>query len=123
MDLVNYWKKVVLENYANFSGRARRAEYWWFTLANYIILFAFVFIVGRASWALALVTVWLYGLAVVIPSLAVAVRRMHDLGKSGWFLLVGIVPFIGPIVLLVWSFTDSQRGSNQYGVSVKYPNG
>lgn len=59
----------------------------------------------------------------LVPSIAVSVRRLHDVGKSGWFLLLALIPIVGAIILIVWAATDSQRGSNQYGVSVKYPNG
>lgn len=123
MDLVNYWKKVVLENYANFSGRARRAEYWWFVLANIVVYIVLSVIIGGVSDALGGLLSLLYYLAVLIPSIAVGIRRLHDLGKSGWYLLIALIPVVGAIVLLVWAATDSQRGSNQYGVSEKYPNG
>jgi uncharacterized membrane protein YhaH (DUF805 family) len=117
--MLGYWKRVVLENYANFSGRARRAEYWWFGLANAII-YVVLFVLSIAAKAL-IVLVVLYGLAMIIPGLAVAVRRMHDIGKSGAWLFISLVPFVGGIILLVLTLTDSQQGSNQYGPSEKYP--
>lgn len=123
MDLVNYWKQVVLENYANFSGRARRAEYWWFALANLVVYVALSLIIGGVSEGLGSLLSLVYYLGVLVPSIAVSVRRLHDVGKSGWFLLLALIPIVGAIVLIVWAATDSQRGSNQYGVSVKYPNG
>lgn len=121
MALVEYWKKVVLENYANFSGRARRAEYWWFVLANVIVL-AVLGILG-ARWTLFTVLYGLYALAVLIPSIAVAVRRLHDVDKTGWFILIGLIPIIGTIILLILYVTDSKPGTNEWGRSEKYPNG
>lgn len=119
MPLVSYWKKVVLKNYANFSGRARRAELWWFVLAN-LILFV-VLAILRSLSDLFNVVYLLFALAMVIPSIALATRRLHDIGKSGWLLLLAFVPIIGNIVLLVFYLTDSNRGSNKYGISEKYP--
>lgn len=119
MPLVEYWKKAVLGNYANFSGRARRAEYWWFALANAIVVSVLTGL-AAASKAFIVLSV-LYGVALIVPSLAVAVRRLHDTGKSGWMLLIGFIPVVGAIVLLVFYFTDSTRGTNQYGDSERYP--
>ena len=114
-----YFKSVLTEKYADFTGRARRAEYWWFVLLNfgvYVGLSILTRVLGSLGFAIYLV----YALAVIIPSLAVAVRRLHDTGKSGWFLLIGLIPLIGPIILLVFFFTDSDAGTNQYGPSPKY---
>ncbi len=119
--LVGYWKRVVLENYVQFSGRARRAEYWWFTLANVIVLVALMVLSSITSAFMVLY--YLYVLAILVPSLGVSVRRLHDTGKSGWFLLIALIPFIGGIVLLVFMCIDGQRGTNQYGPSEKYPMG
>jgi uncharacterized membrane protein YhaH (DUF805 family) len=117
--LVGYWKKVVLENYANFEGRARRAEYWWFTLAT-ILLFVALFIVSVIIKPLIFLVIigWI---GLIVPAIAVAVRRLHDQDKSGWFYLLGFVPFVGGIILLVFMCIDSTRGTNQYGTSEKYP--
>ena len=108
----------VLKNYANFSGRARRREFWMFYLANVIIgivlgVLAVIPIIGNL-----LSTV--YGLAVLIPSLAVAIRRLHDIGKSGWWCLFGLIPLVGGILLLIWACTDSKAEPNQWGASPKY---
>jgi uncharacterized membrane protein YhaH (DUF805 family) len=118
--LVGYWKRVVLERYAQFQGRARRAEFWWFVLANIIIsvvLFALTAIAG--VFVVLYVIFWL---GMIVPSLAVGVRRLHDTGKSGWFLLLDLIPLVGPIILLVFFATDGTPGTNQYGMSEKYPN-
>ena len=119
MPLVDYYKKVVLENYANFSGRARRAEFWWFVLANLIIYVILGILMGVSDIFFVLYVV--YGLAVLVPSIAVAVRRLHDTGKSGWFILIGLIPLVGFIILLVFYLQDSQQGSNEHGPSEKYP--
>ncbi|MCC8182962.1 MAG: DUF805 domain-containing protein [Clostridiales bacterium] len=99
--------------YATFSGRARRSEYWYFTLFNYLAT-AVLYVVGLALPILS----WLpfvYFVATVVPGLAVSWRRLHDIGKSGGYYFVGLIPLIGEIILLVWFFTDSQPGSNKYG--------
>ncbi len=106
----------VLKKYAVFTGRARRAEYWYFILFNIIasVLLTFLDEVLGSGW---LSTI--YGLAVLVPSLAVGVRRMHDIGKSGWWLFINIIPFVGWIWFIVLVVTDSQTGDNQYGPNPK----
>jgi uncharacterized membrane protein YhaH (DUF805 family) len=116
--LISYWKRVVLEKYADFTGRARRAEYWWFTLANIIVFFVLVVLVTFADifWVLYVI----YALALIVPSIAVTIRRLHDTDKSGWWILIGLVPFVGGIILLVFMCIDSTPGTNQWGPSEKY---
>lgn len=128
-NLFDWWKKVVFKNYANFSGRARRAEYWNFVLVNIIIyiplyLFGMVGMFNRSASVLSLITlsmVGLFALAMFIPSLAVLVRRLHDTGKSGWYFLLYFIPIIGVILMLVWLFTDDDRFVNSYGEDPKNP--
>lgn len=122
---MNYYTDV-LKKYATFSGRARRKEYWMFVLWNFIIglvlnVLSSVFVkAGIAPLTLLLygVTI-LYYLAVVIPSLAVLVRRLHDTGRSGWWVLIGLVPIIGGIVLIIFAVMDGQPGDNAYGSNPK----
>ena len=116
--LISDWKRVVLERYAEFSGRSRRAEFWWYFLANFIISVVLNILIGISSifWVLYVI----YGLAVLIPGLAVAVRRLHDTDKSGWWILIGLIPIVGIIVLIVFWATDGMPGPNQYGASEKY---
>ena len=116
--LISYWKRVVLEKYADFTGRARRSEYWWFTLANIIAVFVLAILIAVADifWVLYVI----YGLALIIPSIAVTIRRLHDTDKSGWWILIALVPFVGGIVLLVFMCIDSTPGTNQWGPSEKY---
>lgn len=119
------WYLKVLNQYADFSGRARRKEYWMFFLFNIIfatcaaildnvlgltfkqqgVPYGFIYLV--------------YGLFVFIPGLAVLVRRLHDSGKSGWWVLISIIPIIGTIWILVLLLTDSTPGSNEYGPNPK----
>lgn len=119
MDLVKYWKIVVLERYAKFDGRARRAEFWWFALAN-VLISVVLSVLGGASDLFSVLSV-LYSLAVLIPGIALSVRRLHDIDKSGWFLLLVLIPIIGSIILIVWAATDGTKGPNTYGASEKYP--
>src|SRR5215217_5101513 len=109
--------RSVLTQYATFSGRARRSEYWWFFLAYFIASVVASIIDGILG-----VTVLgvILALGLLIPSLAVGVRRLHDIGKSGWWLLIGLIPLVGAIVLLVFACQDSQPGTNQWGPSPKY---
>lgn len=127
-NMIDWWKKVVLNNYANFNGRARRSEYWYFTLANLLLLIPFYIlgIVGAASSnaGLSVLGMAVYGLVALgtlVPSLAVAVRRLHDLGKSGWNYLFVLIPLVGPIILLVWFCTEGNRFVNNYGDDPKNP--
>lgn len=119
--------KKVLSNYVNFNGRATRSEYWFFVLAMFII-YSLIFIidtiaiVGKNQF-LALVSVFLnlLSLGLLLPSLAVAVRRLHDIGKSGWYIFMYLIPLVGPFIVLYYYICDSQRGRNQWGQSEKYP--
>ncbi|HEY6951575.1 MAG TPA: DUF805 domain-containing protein, partial [Bacteroidota bacterium] len=114
---MEWYLKVVKENYANFKGRARRKEYWMFFLLNLIVVMALAvvdFVIGSFP-----VIYMLYLLAVLVPSIAVFVRRMHDVGKSGWWWLIGLIPVIGSIWLLVLLCTDGDAGQNAYGPSPK----
>jgi uncharacterized membrane protein YhaH (DUF805 family) len=111
------WYLKVLKNYVGFSGRARRKEYWMFALFNIIIGFVIGFIEGLLNLVGVLST--LYSLAIFLPSLAVGVRRLHDTGRSGWWLLISLIPLIGIIILLVFFCEDSKENENQYGPNPK----
>ncbi|MBY8872021.1 DUF805 domain-containing protein [Micromonospora sp. PLK6-60] len=117
--------KSVLSQYAGFRGRARRSEYWWFFLFTLIL----GIVAGILDSALGTdfgsepgstgVIGLIVGLALLLPTLAVAVRRLHDTDRSGWWLLIGFVPLVGGIVLLVFFAIDGTRGSNRYGADPK----
>ncbi|MCU1593688.1 MAG: hypothetical protein JWO12_1080 [Frankiales bacterium] len=116
--------KTVLGKYADFSGRARRSEYWYWTLAVGLAIIGLEIValvlaaVARPLGILVLVAVVIVGLGAIVPGLAVGCRRLHDTGKSGWLLLLGIIPF-GGIVVLVFMVMDSTPGDNQYGPNPK----
>ena len=117
------WYLHVLKKYAVFKGRARRQEYWYFLLFNILISFALSMVdamigsPGAAEGGGLLGTV--YSLAVLIPSIAVGVRRLHDIGKPGWWMLIGLIPLIGLLVLIYFFVQDSHPGSNEYGPNPK----
>ena len=117
------WYLAVLKNYAGFSGRARRKEYWMFALFNIIFFIVAMILDNVLGTAIEGVGYglfyFLYTLAVLIPGLAVSVRRLHDVGKSGWMILIVLIPIIGWIWLLVLMVTDSNPGENQYGPNPK----
>ncbi len=119
---MNWWL-TAMKKYVDFSGRARRTEYWLFALFNTI--FAIVAIVldnvlGTASEELGYGLFYiLFSLAVFLPSWAVLVRRLHDVGKSGWWMFISLIPFIGIFWLFALTVTDSQPGYNQYGENPK----
>src|SRR4051812_13975540 len=106
------WYLKVLKNYVGFQGRARRKEYWMFTLFSIIVSVILSIVENMIGLPAVLTT--LYSLAVLLPSLAVSVRRLHDTGRSGWWLLIALIPFIGAIVLLVFVCEDSKE-NNRYG--------
>lgn len=112
------WYLEVLKKYAVFSGRARRMEYWMFTLVNIIISVA-VMILDYVILDTKGILYIIYCFAVFIPSLAVLVRRLHDTSRSGWWFFISLVPFIGSIWLLVLTCLDSTPGSNEYGPNPK----
>lgn len=112
------WYLTVLKKYAVFSGRARRKEYWMFFLFNFIFSFILTFVDVFLDTVLFGA---IYGLAVLIPSLTVTVRRLHDIGRTGWWALIGLIPLIGFIVLFIFVTTDGNEGSNEYGSNPKEP--
>jgi uncharacterized membrane protein YhaH (DUF805 family) len=118
------WYLKVLKQYTDFKGRARRKKYWMFTLFNFIFLIVAVILdnVLRLTISPEIpyeVFYILYTLAVLIPCLAVCVRHLHDVGKSGWWYFIVLVPLVGAILLLVWMCTDGQTGENKWGANPK----
>jgi uncharacterized membrane protein YhaH (DUF805 family) len=111
------WYLQVLRKYAEFNGRARRTEYWMFALFSLIASAVLGFVETTAGIEPALSGI--YGLAVLIPTLAVSVRRLHDTDRSGWWLLLGLVPVIGIIVLIVFAVLEGQPGPNRFGPNPK----
>jgi len=122
---MNYYLQV-LQNYATFSGRARRSEYWYFVLFNFIFSVLAVMIgiaVGASIGAAGFVAIYLiyliYQIAILIPSLAVIVRRLHDVGKSGWYFFISFIPLVGIVWLIVLLVTEGEPYDNQYGANPK----
>jgi len=117
------WYIEVLKKYTEFSGRARRKEYWYFALIN-IIVTIILTMVDSAMGTLNELTGYgvlntVYSLAVLLPAIGVGIRRLHDIGKSGWWLLIGFIPLVGAIVLIIFFVKDSQPGENLYGPNPK----
>lgn len=117
------WYLHVLKNYATFSGRARRKEYWMFFLFNVLISLGLgVLDVVAGTYSVEYETGFfsaLYSLLVLIPSIAVSVRRLHDTNRSGWWIVISLIPIIGVLVLFVFTCLDSQPGTNRFGANPK----
>ena len=121
------WFLTALKKYAVFSGRSRRSEYWFFALFYFLIGVGLAIVDTVAGTMDAATGIGLLGglfaVAMIIPSLAVGVRRLHDIGRSGWWLLIGLIPLIGVIILIVWACRDGQPGTNAYGPNPKEATG
>ncbi|HSV53583.1 MAG TPA: DUF805 domain-containing protein [Burkholderiaceae bacterium] len=100
---------VCLRKYIDFSGRAARSEFWWFFLFQ-VVVFVVTGMISQMLYGLA-------ALGLLLPSLGVGVRRLHDLGKSGWWLLVGFVPVLGALLLLYWCVQPGEAGDNAFGAA------
>ena len=116
--MVEYFK-LALSKYAQFTGRSRRSEFWYFALVNMIISYGLQGLTFVTEIGIFGILAGLVSLALFIPGLAVAVRRMHDTGRSGWWILIAIIPVVGWILYIVWAATDSQPGVNEYGPNPK----
>ena len=111
------WFVKCLKNYATFTGRARRKEYWYFVLVQFIILIVAQII--DAILGTEFVFYAIVALALFIPSFAAAVRRLHDTGRSGWWSLIALIPLIGAILLIIWLASDTKQENNQWGQPAK----
>ena len=121
------WYLEALKKYAVFSGRSRRMEYWYFVLFNIIVAVVLSLIDRLTGTFSAASNIGLlsgiYALAVLIPTLAVTVRRLHDIDRTGWWILINLIPLIGTIVLLVFELTPGTPGSNRFGPDPKQATG
>ncbi|WP_421269923.1 DUF805 domain-containing protein [Aeromonas veronii] len=108
------WYISVLKQYAAFSGRARRTEYWMFVLCNVIVMLLLGMVDKLIGGDNELISS-IYSLAVLLPSLAVAARRLHDTDRSAWWLLLGLIPIIGTLVLIYFMVCNGQQGPNRFG--------
>ncbi|HDT0722065.1 TPA: DUF805 domain-containing protein [Proteus mirabilis] len=126
---MNWYLEVIKNNYANFSGRARRKEYWMFIVVNTIILAILYGIMfssidsytGEMSGTgfVALIIIGIYSLATIIPNIAVTVRRFHDQDRSGWMILLSFIPFAGGLILFIFMCLEGTRGENRFGLDPK----
>ncbi len=105
---------AIQQNYCNFSGRASRSEFWWFQLFGFILGIVIGIVFCWSQTTLNIVTC-IVNLALLLPSLGLVVRRLHDIGKSGWWIFIALIPIVGWILLIVWYCKDSQMETNQYG--------
>lgn len=117
------WFLIALKKYVDFSGRARRREYWYFFLFYLLFYLAAAFLDGMlgafdSGDGIALLTT-AFALGMLLPSITVGVRRLHDTGRSGWWLLIALVPVLGALVLLFFSVQDSEPGDNRFGPNPK----
>jgi uncharacterized membrane protein YhaH (DUF805 family) len=116
---MEFYLNALKNKYMDFSGRARRQEYWMYALWNTILFLIVEIVASFLPQTAGTVLIVLYFLAVLSPSLAVLVRRLHDTNKSAWWLLIGLIPFAGAIVLIVFAILNGQPGTNQYGPNPK----
>lgn len=112
--------RAIKDNYCNFNGRASRSEFWWFEL--FVVILGFIITMANsflfiATHSTVIGMVLLYGvnLALLLPSIGLNVRRLHDIGKSGWYIFLSFIPLVGAIILIVWYCKDSQPMPNEYG--------
>ncbi len=115
-EIIQNFKDILTKKYFLFDGRASRKEFWYYVLVNAVIIAILQYGVGLASEKAALVLVGIYSLAVLLPGLGVTVRRLHDIGKSGWAIFISIIPLVGALILLYWEAKAGDTQDNKYGV-------
>lgn len=109
-DIIAIVKSVITKNYINFQGRATRAEFWWFFLFNFLVSLI-LSLFGKAGTTLQ----GIWSLAILLPQLGLSARRLHDIGKSGWLLLLGLIPIVGWVILIIWWAKEGDPNENEYG--------
>ena len=114
MDFKTAIKTCVMQKYATFSGRAARSEYWYFALATFLLSVA-IQLLALATPTVAMVIFTILILGILLPGLGVAIRRLHDIDRSGWWYLIVLVPFVGVILLIYWFVKKGTSGPNRYG--------
>jgi len=119
-DLGAWYIGIAVKKFADFNGRARRKEFWYFFLANIVINVALWILsaVPILGWLFRIIA-WLFSLAIIIPNLAIGVRRLHDTNRKGLWILLALIPLVGWIILIVWAATEGTHGSNNYGPDPK----
>ncbi|MCQ6280036.1 DUF805 domain-containing protein [Bacillus sp. EB600] len=116
---MHFFLDAMTKHYADFKGRATRQEYWMTALFINLIALVFLILLTTTESLFWGVLFYIYYFAIIIPMISMTTRRLHDIGKSGWFQLVHFIPIIGAILLLIWACTDSQPNDNQYGPNPK----
>ncbi len=111
--------KLAFKNYVNFNGRSRRSELWWFILFNIIIQIIIIILANLITKNLMFLS-YIYSLIIFLPGLSLVIRRLHDIGKSGWYIFIAFIPIVGIFILLYFYCLDSENQSNEYGESPKY---
>ena len=120
------WALLPLKRYTDFQGRSRRKEYWFFVLGVFVVAILLSIVEGIAGLSGMIAGAYgpltaLFFLGILVPSIAVQVRRFHDQDKSGWFVLIGLIPILGGLVVLVFMFLEGTRGPNRFGPDPKDP--
>lgn len=118
----DYFKKVVTQHYADFNGRARRAEYWYFMLFNLLITYGLIglgFALGDSAFGILYIVANLISLGFLLPGIGVMVRRLHDTNRSGWWFFIAFIPLVGIIALIVFLASEGDSGTNKYGPDPK----
>lgn len=110
-DIIAIIKSVILKNYVNFEGRATRPEFWWFFLFNVIVSLILNLFGPKVGTTLS----GIWSLAILLPYLGLSVRRLHDINKSGWLLLLGLIPIVGWVILIIWWAKEGDPNENEYG--------
>jgi len=117
------WYVIPLKKFADFSGRAQRSEYWYFILFNFLISAGLTFIdliIGTIDLNTGMgLFSGIFSLAILVPSISVGVRRLHDIDRSGWWMLLALIPVIGAIILIIFFALDSQPDTNRFGSNPK----
>lgn len=108
-------QRGLVENYCNFTGRASRSEYWWFYLFTALVGMVAGGISAPFGETFSEIFTYAVALVLFLPSFGITFRRLHDIGKSGWWWLLGFIPLVGAIILIVWFCRQSQEGDNEYG--------
>ena len=123
---MNWYLDTFKNKYADFTGRARRTEYWMFLLFHLPIIFILSFLSGfleaLGSGLVPSILLIIYVLLTFIPTMALTIRRLHDTGKSGWYYLLSVIPYIGWIIVLIFTVQDSEPMENKWGPNPKRPN-
>ena len=116
---MNYYR-LAFKKYATFTGRATRAEYWYFQLVNALIVLVLSILDQSSGSAVSSTVLVVYWLAALLPNLGVTFRRLHDTGRSGWWIFIHCIPLVGALIMLYFLVQDSYPSDNQYGQNPKY---